>query len=144
MAVSHLSGPLATTNAPSFSISLPQAVAGATGTTFSAASGTIQANWRCALPSYPTKLYEVGLTFARGGTIAPQGGTFRVKAWSGLVAKGVFAGSVAGGTTESVSLTLAGGATFPANAELGLAIHTVGASAAGRSTARATVYMSYR
>jgi hypothetical protein len=142
MATSHLSGPLATVNAPSFSIAL--AGIGAPSVALSVGSGTIQTNWRVALPSYPTKLFEIGMTFPRGGTSAPQGGTFAVKVWSGASAKGVFVGSVAGATVENLKLTLAAGATFAANAELGLALHTVGATSPGRQSARPTLYMGYR
>lgn len=144
MATSHLSGPLATTLAPSFALTLPAISGSPTAPVLSIGSGTIQTNWRVALPSYPTKLFEIGMTFPRGGTAAPQGGFFRLKVWSGTTAKGVFAGSVAGATLENVNLTLTGGCTFAANAELGLAVHTVGATAAGRGSARPTLYMSYR
>ena len=136
---SHLSGPISSTDAPSFVLMLP-AVTPATA--LAVASGTIQTNWRVALPSYATKLYEMGLTFPRGGTTPPQGGTFRLKVWSGTTAKGVFAGSVAGGTAENLKLTRAAGATFAANAELGLAVHTVGGTAPGRGP-RVALYMGY-
>jgi hypothetical protein len=133
----HVSGPIGIANAPAFAVSLT-----AMPTALAAASGMIIARWRQSLPSYATKLHEIGVVFTRGGTTPPQGGMLRFKVWSGSTAKGVFAGSVAGGTAERVTLRLSGGATFPAQADFGIAVHTAGATQAGRG-AQPTLYMSY-
>lgn len=108
--------------------------------THAAASGTVIPEWRAALPARQMTLQGVGMTFSSGAS-APQGGTFRLKVWSGNTAKGVVAGSVGGASFPALQL---GGlaATFPASAVARLTLHTVGASAAGGG-GQPSLYLNY-
>jgi hypothetical protein len=138
MAQTEFSGPIISSGAPQFAIPLPMYP-----TALAAASGTIIPYWRAVLPNHPTTLHDIGVTFTRGGTTPPQGGTMSFKAWSGTTAKGLFSGSVAGATAEAVTLTKTGGATFPAGAHLQLSVNTVGGTLPGRG-ARPTLYLGFR